>query len=157
MDVLSRIDIRSPVSGSVQALKVYSVGQVIRAGEPLMEVVSNDEQLVVQAHFSPMDIDRVRGASDVEVRFPSFHARTTPVILGTLASVSADRLIDDATHQPYYLGLVSVNKLEIPDELRDRLRAGMPAEIIAPLTNRTVLSYLVSPLMEAWHTSLRER
>jgi HlyD family secretion protein len=155
-DIMSRIDIRSPVSGTVQALKVYSVGQVIRAGEPLMEVVPDDERLIVQAHFSPVDIVRVQQANKVEVRFPSFHSRTTPVILGTLASVSADRLTDDVTHEPYYLGLVSVDKLQIPEELRERLRAGMPAEVIAPLVDRTVLSYLVSPLQEAWHKSLRE-
>jgi HlyD family secretion protein len=155
-DILSRINIRSPVSGEVQGLKVFSVGQVIRAGEPLMEVVPDDEKLVVQAHFSPVDIDRVHRATRVEVRFPSFHSRTTPVILGTLASVSADRMNDETTHQPYYLGLVSVDKLQIPEELRDRLRAGMPAEVIAPLVDRSVLSYLTSPLRDAWHRSLRE-
>ncbi len=155
-DILKRIDIRSPVSGEVQALKVFSVGQVIRAGDPLMEVVPDDEPLIVEAHFAPVDIDRVHRASQVQVRFPSFHARTTPVILGTLSSVSADRLQDATTHQPYYLGLVSVKKLEVPDDLRERLRAGMPAEVIAPLEKRTVLSYLISPLEEAWQKSLRE-
>jgi len=155
-DVMSRIEIRSPVSGDVQNLKIFSVGQVIRGGEPLMEVVPDDEQLIVRAQFSPIDIDRVHRASRVEVRFPSFHSRSTPVILGNLASVSADRMTDDATHQPYYLGLVSVDKLQIPQELRERLRSGMPAEVVAPLGERTVLSYLVSPLMEFWHKSLRE-
>jgi HlyD family secretion protein len=156
-DIMSRIEIRSPVSGEVQDLKVYSVGQVIRAGEPLMEVIPDGEPLVVHAHFSPTDIDRLHRGSNVEVRFPSFHARTTPVILGTLASISADRLSDETTHQPYYLGLVSVNKLQIPEELRERLRPGMPAEVIAPLADRSVLSYLTSPLREAWETSMREK
>jgi HlyD family secretion protein len=155
-DILHRIDVRAPVSGHVQDLKVYSAGQVVRAGDPLMQIVPDDERLVVHAQFSPTDIDRLQRASHVEVRFPSFHARTTPVILGEIASISADRMTDEATHQPYYLGLVSVNKLQIPEELRDRIRAGMPAEVIAPLGDRSVLSYLVSPLREAWHRSLRE-
>jgi HlyD family secretion protein len=155
-DVMHRIDIRSPVSGQVQNLKIYAVGQVIRAGEPLMEVVPDEERLIVQARFSPLDIDRVHRATDVEVRFPSFHSRTTPTVLGTLASVSADRMTDETTHQPYYLGVVRVDKLQIPEELRERLRAGMPAEVIAPLGERSVLSYLISPLREAWRKSLRE-
>jgi HlyD family secretion protein len=155
-DIMQRIDVRAPVSGHVQDLKVYSAGQVVRGGEPLMQVVPNDERLVVHAHFAPNDIDRIQRASRVEVRFPSFHARTTPVILGEIASVSSDRMSDEATHQPYYLGVVSVNKLQIPEELRDRIKAGMPAEVIAPLGDRSVLSYLVSPLREAWHKSLRE-
>lgn len=155
-DIMQRIDVRAPVSGHVQDLKVYSAGQVVHGGEPLMQVVPNDERLVVHTHFSPTDIDRIQRASRVEVRFPSFHARTTPVILGEIASVSSDRMTDEATHQPYYLGVVSVNKLQIPEELRDRIKAGMPAEVIAPLGDRSVLSYLVSPLREAWHNSLRE-
>ena len=155
-DIMGRVDVRAPVSGSVQALKIYSVGQVIRPGEPLMEIVPSEERLVVHAQFSPTDIDRLRRASQVEVRFPSFHSRTTPVILGNLDSISADRLTDDVSHQPYYLGLVSVDKLLIPEDLRDRLRAGMPAEVIAPTASRSVFSYLISPLREAWHKSLRE-
>lgn len=155
-DIMKRVDIRAPVSGHVQDLKVYSVGQVVRGGDPLMQIVPDEEQLVIHAHFSPNDIDRVHRALHVEIRFPAFHARTTPVVLGEIASVSSDRLNDEATHQPYYLGLVSVNKLHIPEELRDRIRAGMPAEVIAPLGDRSVLSYLLSPLREAWHRSLRE-
>jgi HlyD family secretion protein len=155
-DIMRRVDVRAPVSGHVLDIKVYSAGQVVRGGEALMQIVPDDERLVVHAHFAPTDIDRIQRASNVEVRFPSFHARTTPVILGEIASVSSDRMSDDATHQPYYLGLVSVNKLQIPEELRDRIRAGMPAEVIAPLGDRSVLSYLVSPLREAWHRSLRE-
>ena len=156
-DIMQRIDVRAPVTGHVQDLKVYSAGQVVRGGEPLMQVVPDDERLVVNSQFAPTDIDRIQRASHVEVRFPSFHSRTTPVILGEIASVSSDRMADEATHQPYYLGVVSVNKLQIPEELRDRIRAGMPAEVIAPLGDRSVLSYLVSPLREAWHRSLREQ
>jgi hypothetical protein len=66
-------------------------------------------------------------------------------------------MMDEATHQPYYLGLISVDHLHIDKELRSRLRAGMPAEVIAPLQARTVLSYLISPLMETWHKSMREQ
>ena len=155
-DVMQRIDVRAPVSGHVLDLKVYSPGQVVRGGEALMQVVPDDERLVVHAHFSPTDIDRIQRASRVEVRFPSFHARTTPVILGEIASISSDRMTDEATHQPYYLGLVSVNKLQIPEELRDRIRAGMPAEVISPLGVRSFLLYLVSAVRECWLRSLRE-
>ena len=155
-DIMSRIDIRAPVSGTVQDLKVYSVGQVIRASEPLLEVVPDDENFIVRAHFAPNDIAYVHSDQKAEVRFPSFHSRAIPVILGRLASVSQDRLIDDATHQPYYLGLVSVAKLDIPEELRPRLRAGMPADVIVTSGKRTVLSYLISPLSEVLRKSLRE-
>ena len=155
-DIMKRIEVLAPVSGDIQALNVHSIGQVIRAGEPLMEIVPDDEPLDIRAHFVPTDIDRIQRGAEVEVRFPSFHSRSTPVILGTLASVSADRLNDDASHEPYYLGVISVNKLRIPEELRERLRAGMPAEVLVPLGKRPVLSYLVSPMMEFWNKTFRE-
>ncbi|HUN44745.1 MAG TPA: HlyD family type I secretion periplasmic adaptor subunit [Acetobacteraceae bacterium] len=155
-DALNRIDIRSPVTGTVQNLVVSGAGQVIRPGEALMEVVPDTETLIVRAEFRPTDISHVYAGQNAEVRFPSFHSRAVPVILGKLSSLSRDRITDDATHQSYYLGLIAVNKLDIPEELRLRLRAGMPAEVIVSSGKRTVLSYLTSPLMEAWLKSFRE-
>jgi HlyD family secretion protein len=155
-DVATRIDIRAPVSGTVQDLKINNVGQVIRPSEPLMEIVPDDESLIVRAHFAPNDIAYVHSDQKTEVRFPSFHSRSMPVILGNLASVSKDRLTDDATHQPYYLGLVLVGRLDIPEDMRPRLRAGMPAEVIVSAGRRTVLNYLISPLTESLRKALRE-
>ena len=156
-DVLQRIEIKAPRSGNVQALKVFTVGQVIRSGEPLLEIVPTDERLVVQAQFSPTDIDSVYAGQEAEIRFPAFHSRTIPVMLGRLESVSRDRLIDEATKQPYYLGLVTVNKIDVPKELQSRIRAGMPAEVIVAAGERTVLSYIVSPLSNALRKSFTEQ
>jgi HlyD family secretion protein len=150
---MGRIDIRAPVDGTVQDLKVSSIGQVVRPGEALMEVVPGNERLIVRAHFATNDISHVYADQQAEIRFPAFHSRSIPVILGHLASVSHDRLTDEVTHQPYFLGLVEVSTTDIPNELRQRLRAGMPAEVIVSSGSRTVLSYLTSPLTEAWRKS----
>jgi HlyD family secretion protein len=155
-DVMGRIDVRAPVAGTVQDLKVSGIGEVIRPGEALMSVVPDDESLIVRAHFATSDISHVQTGQKAEVRFPSFHSRSIPVILGHLASVSRDRLTDEATHQPYFLGMVAVNKLDIPAALQTQLRAGMPAEVIVSSGSRTVLSYLTSPLTEAWRKSFRD-
>lgn len=155
-DVMDRLQIRAPVDGTIQDLKVFHIGQVIRPGEALMEVVPDNESLIVRAHFSTSDISHVHADQKAEVRFPSFHSRSIPVILGHLASVSRDRLIDEGTHQPYFLAMVAVEKLDIPPELGVKLRAGMPAEVIVSSGARTVLSYLTSPLTEVWRKSFRE-
>lgn len=155
-DVLRRTEIRSPVSGTVQGVKIFSRGQVIGPGQTLMEVVPDDENLIIRAQFSPNDIAHVHAGQQAEVRFPSFHAGTTPVILGHLASVSHDLLTNAANHQPFYLGLVMVNRLDIPPQLKDRLRAGMPAEVIVSGGYRSVLNYLIAPLTNAWRTSFRQ-
>ena len=145
-DVLRRIEVVAPVAGTVQNLKVFTIGQVIRAGEPLLDIVPKNEKLDIEVQFSPNDIDGVLEGQQAEVRFPAFRSRMIPLILGHLQSVSRDRLVDEASRQPYYRGIVGLDDIDIPKAWRSRVRAGMPAEVIVATGERTVLSYFVSPL-----------
>jgi len=155
-DVLSRVDIKAPRSGSAQNLKVFTIGQVLHPGEALIDIVPDDDPLIVDAQISTTDVDSVHAGMPVEIRFPAFHSRTIPVMMGTLQSVSHDRLLDDLTRQSYFRGVISLNQADIPEEYRSRIRPGMPAEIIASSGSRTVLSYLVSPLTSSLRTTFRE-
>ncbi len=155
-DVLARVKIRAPHAGTVLGLRVFGVGQVIRSGEALMEIVPFDDQLVVHAQFTPGDVANLQPGQEVEVRFPGVQARTAPLILGRLERLSQDRLTDASTGQPYFLGLVSVNKLGLPPALEGRLRAGMSAEILVAIGERTALSYLVSPLTQSLRRAFTE-
>jgi HlyD family secretion protein len=145
-DVLRRVEVVAPVGGTVQNLKVFTIGQVIRGGEPLLDIVPNNDHLIVEVQFSPSDIDGVFVGQEAEVRFPAFHSRLIPLILGRLESVSRDRLEDETSKQSYYRGIVGLDNTEIPEKLRSRIRAGMPAEVIVAAGERTVLSYIVAPL-----------
>ncbi|WP_375408272.1 HlyD family type I secretion periplasmic adaptor subunit [uncultured Methylobacterium sp.] len=155
-DVLRRLEVRAPRSGVVQSLKVYTVGQVIRSGEALMEIVPNDDTLVVHVQFSPNDLETVHAGMPAEIKFPTFHSRRIPVILGNLETVSRDRLIDEATRQPYFLGIVQISKLQIPETMQNRLVAGMPAEVVITTGERTALNYMVAPFFEAMGRSFNE-
>lgn len=156
-DVRNRIDVVAPRSGMVLNLKVFTLGGVVRPGETLLEIVPDDDDLVVEAHIEVTDIDRVHTGLPAEVRFPAFHSRTTPLIMGTLQDISSDRLTDEKTGMPYYLALVAVRDTDLPAELKERLRPGMPADVIFPTGERTVFDYLTRPLTEAVTTSFRER
>lgn len=155
-DVLSRIEIRAPRAGTVLGLRVFGLGQVIRSGEALLEIVPFDDQLVVHAQFAPPDIANLHPGQEVEVRFPSFQSRTIPLVIGRLDRLSQDRLTDAATGHPYFLGTVSVDKLALPPSLEARLRAGMPAEIFVATGERTALSYLTSPLTASLRRAFTE-
>jgi len=155
-DVLSRVDIKAPRTGTVQNLKIFTIGQVVRSGEPLLDLAPDNEPLVVNAQFSTTDIDSIYTGMQAEIRFPAFHSRTIPVMLGVLQSVSHDRLMDEMTRQYYFRGVISLNRADIPEEYRPRVRAGMPAEIIVSAGSRTVLSYLVSPLTGSLRKAFRE-
>lgn len=148
-DVLKRVDLTSPRDGVIQNLKVFTLGQVLKPGEPLLDIVPDDELLIVQAQFQPQDIDVVHAGQNAEIRFPAFHSRTLPMMAGTIETLSNDRMMDEALKQPYYLGTISIAKSEIPDEYRTRLRAGMPAEVIVAAGERTVMDYLISPISSA--------
>ncbi|CAN1489353.1 AcrA Membrane-fusion protein [Rhabdaerophilaceae bacterium] len=156
-DILSRTELRAPRAGVVQNLKVWTLGQVIRSGEALLEIVPTDEPLIVQVQIMPQDVNVVSPGLVAEVRFPSFHARTIPTLFGKVERISRDRLIDEATRQPYFLGLVSVDRTQLPKDINQRLSAGMPAELIIGTGERTVLQYLVQPLTNSLRKVGREQ
>ena len=156
-DVLHRIQIRAPRSGTIQALHVATVGGVIRPGEALAELIPDDDGLVVNAMVPPSDVDAIEAGMQAEVRFNAFHGYVLPIIMGNIESVSRDRLIDEQTKQPYFLARVVVDKSHVPTMVKDHIMAGMPAEVIVPTGERTVISYLVRPLRNRASGALREK
>ena len=141
-DVLQRIQIRAPRSGTIQNLHVATVGGVIRTGEPLAELIPDEDNLVVNAEVSPTDADAIEAGMEAEVRFSAFHGYTLPLILGRVDSVSHDRILDDQTKQPYFLARIVVDEKDIPATVKDHIKAGMPVEVMVPTGERTVINYL---------------
>jgi HlyD family secretion protein/S-layer protein transport system membrane fusion protein len=156
-DVLRRLDVVAPTAGTIQGLKVFTVGAVIRAGDALLDIAPEEDELIVQAQFAPIDVDNVRPGLAAEVRFPSFQNRVMPMIPGTIRSVSRDRMYDEASKQSYFLGIIVVNQKDLPEDLRGRLTSGLPADLIVPTKERTVVQYLVEPLMNTLRKTMRER
>lgn len=152
--VFQRIDITAPVAGTAQDLKVFTIGGVIRPGDVLLQIIPDHDALIIQAHVSPHDMDRMWAGMRAEVRFSSFKSSLLPIISGRVESVSRDRLVDE-TKQPYFLAQVIVD--DIPEELRDHIIAGMPADLVFPTGERTVLNYLIRPLQDRMHSAFRER
>ncbi len=156
-DVLARTEVLAPGSGSIQNLKVHTVGSVIRPGDVLMELVPEDERLVINARVAPIDADNVFPGMEAEVRFTAFKARLTPFVLGTVESVSKD-VIEPENPQdaPYFLARIHVADEDIDDDVQARLTAGMPADVVVTGGERSVLTYLSAPLMDAVRKSMIE-
>jgi HlyD family type I secretion membrane fusion protein len=155
-DVFRRLVVKAPLSGYVQNLKVFTNGAVIQSGQPLLDIIPVDEPLIVQARISPLDVESMHTNTRAEVRFPSFKARDFPVIFGTVRSISSDRFVDETNGQPYFLALIEVDDSKI-EHAQERLTAGLPAEVIVPTGERTVIEYLVDPLTERLRKSMREQ
>jgi HlyD family secretion protein len=156
-DQLQRVDIRAPQDGTVFQLAVHTVGGVIAAGEAIMLIVPNADNLAIEAKVNPQDIEQVRLGQGALLRFPAFNVATTPEITGEVARVSADTSVDQRSGLSYYTIRISVH----PDQLarlgKSRLVPGMPVECFIQTGERTVVSYLLKPLRDQLARTFRER
>lgn len=155
-DAQRRVKIVSPVNGTAQNLRFFTEGAVVRPAEPLVDIAPDDEAFVIQAHFSPTDVDNVFPGMVTEVRLPAFHSREIPILNGKIESISRDRLSDPEGKTTYFLAIVRVDIKQLPKPLREKVTAGMPAQVIVPTRKRTVLDYLISPLRDSLRTTMRE-
>lgn len=156
-NVLERTRIVAPVDGYVQNIRFHTTGGVIRPGEIMMQVVPADDQMVINAQVAPIDIDSVREGLKAEVKFSAFPGRFMPIVIGEVATVSRASITPpDGRTPPYFLARINVSKGMVPDDIEERLSAGMPAEVMISTGERTVIDYLVSPLTDAMRRSMRE-
>lgn len=156
-NVLARTRIAAPVDGVAQNLRFHTAGGVIKPGEILLEVVPLEESLVINAHVAPIDMDSVRAGLKAEVKFSAFPGRFMPIVIGEVDTVSRGSITPpDGRSPPYFLARINVNKGMVPDDVEERLSAGMPAEVLISTGERTVLDYLTSPLTDAIRRSMRE-
>lgn len=155
--VLSRIEIRSPYSGRVVGLAVFSVGGVIAKGEKILDVVPEEEALVVEAQVNVDDISDVRPNARAEVHLTAYKQRITPIVNGDVVQISADRLVDQKTGQPYYVATVRVDKGQLAALPHIQLYPGMPATVMIPTVERTAFDYVVGPLVQSFNHAFRQR
>ncbi len=149
-------DIRAPIAGYVQDVKVHTIGGVIRPGEQLMEIVPEDERYIVQARVPVQNIDSVHPGLNVEITFPAFSHAKTPNIPGEVLTVSADRLVDEQTGMPYYLAQVSVTDDGMELLRFNHVRPGMPASVLIRTGERTMMNYLLKPFLDRLNKSFTE-
>lgn len=155
-DRLSRIVIRAPEGGMVLDMKVHTVGGVISPATPLMDIVPEASQLVVEARVGTNDIDRISLGKTADIRFTAFNYATTPVIQGEVSRISADRLTDERSGDSYYLVRVTLTD-EGAKKLGERkLLPGMPAEVLINAGDRTMLQYLLKPARNMFAKSMIE-
>ena len=112
---------------------------------------------MVNVQFSPNDLEAVHAGMRAEIKFPTFQARRTPAVFGTLTVVSRDRLVDEGSKQAYFAGTVEIDEHQLPAEVRHRLLAGLPAEVVVSAGERTALEYLFAPFFDAMGRAFHER
>jgi HlyD family type I secretion membrane fusion protein len=155
-DVGRRTSVTAPQAGTVVALQVHTAGGVVQPGQALMDLVPEEDRLVIDVRVNPADIDAVYAGMTARVRLTAYNARTTPMLDGTVTSVSADRVSDSVTGEAYFTArVIPTGDLQAFD--LSTLKAGMQAEVFLVTAERTALDYMVEPLVRSFSRAGREQ
>jgi HlyD family type I secretion membrane fusion protein len=155
-DQVDRLVVRSPVDGAVMGLRVTAPGQAIGPRDPILDVVPLEEKLVVEARVKPDDVDHVRLGSDAEVRLTAYEQRKMPKLMGKVVSVSPDRVTDPQSGMSWFTVQVEVDLGPLKDTPNVGMQTGMAAEVFVTTPNRSLLDYLLQPLLDTARRGMRE-
>ncbi|MGE5526355.1 MAG: HlyD family type I secretion periplasmic adaptor subunit [Rhodospirillaceae bacterium] len=156
-ELYARLAIRAPVDGVVVDLAANTPGGVIKPGDRIMDIVPEGDALIIDAQVAPQYIDRVHPGLEADVHFDAYMSRAErPVIHGKVSIVSADILTDPRTNTPYYAVRVTVLGSELKKLGALRLQPGMQGTVMVKTGERTLLTYLVRPLLRRFQGALTE-
>lgn len=155
-DVMDRTIIRAPVSGQIVGLSVFTEGGVIEAGARLMDIVPDDNPIIVEARLPLSDINEIKPRVDADIRLTGVPRSKRPQLRGTIISVSADKITDSQSGASYFSVRAAINAEDVKNS-KVRLQPGMPAELVVTTSSRTLLGYLLGPLLDEIGHAFREQ
>ncbi len=156
-DSHDRLVIKAPVAGTVVDVAVNTVGGVVKPGDRVMDIVPAGEELVVEAKLPPQFIDRVHPQLPALVQFDAYVSMAKrPKVNGVVETVSADAMVEPRTGVPYYAVRVRIKPEELAALKDVKLFAGMQCAITIKTGERSLLTYLLRPLMQRTGSALLE-
>lgn len=157
-DRVQRTEIRSPVNGVIKTLHVQTVGGVVKPGMDILEVVPVDDTLLVEAKIRPADIGFLRPGQEATVKFTAYDFAIYGGLDGTVESISADTIKDDEKDESFYLVTVRTKDSTLRHNGKDlALMPGMVASVDILTGKRSILDYLLKPILKAKSNALTER
>ena len=148
--------VKAPVDGTIVGMNIFTNGGIIGPGFRMMDVVPSDDALIVEGQLPVHLIDKVHPNLKVELIFSAFNQNQTPHIPGIVTHVSADRLVDEKSGQPYY----SIKAKVAPEGIKLisnlQIRPGMPVELFVKTGERTMMNYLLKPILDNLKMSMTE-
>ncbi|SDE79335.1 HlyD family type I secretion periplasmic adaptor subunit [Rhodospira trueperi] len=157
-DRVQRTEIRSPVRGVVKTLHVRTIGGVIRPGMDIMEIVPVDDTLLVEARIRPSDIGFLRPGLEAMIKFTAYDFSIYGGLRGTLESISADSIVDEKTDESYFLVTLRTDENKLTRKGEELpLMPGMVASVDILTGKRSILDYLLKPILKTQSRALTER
>lgn len=158
LDAQERLKLRAPVSGVVINMQVHSeISGVVQPAKPVLEIVPEGSKLIVKAQVRPQDITSVKSGQEAKVQLAAFYRQTTPPVKGRVLYVSPDLLSEATPHGTisFYETHIEVDEQDLKSK-NAYLSPGMPVSCYITTDKRTVISYLLSPLLENVDKAMRE-
>lgn len=155
-DVATRRDILAPEDGTVVNLRVFTLGGVVRPGDPLLDLVPASDRLVAEVNIPPTDIDAVRTGLTAEVRLPAFRQNLVPYLSGEVIFVAADVTTDPQTRQSHYRARIALDQEALARMPGVFLAPGMPVEAHVMIGARSFWRYMTQPLRESMRRAFTE-
>lgn len=156
-ETFRRLNVVSPVSGVVVGLTAYTIGGVIAAGERIMEIVPDGGDLIVEATIDVADQKDLHREMPAEVHLTAYKKGSAPVVQGVVSYISADRITDSRTGANFYIAQIKISQQEVLRMKEIRMAPGMPALVVIPTGERTVLDYLLRPITDSMNRAFREQ
>lgn len=156
-DVAARRDILAPEDGTILNLRLVTLGAVVRAGDPVMDLVPARDRLVAEVNLQPFDIDVVHAGLRAEIRLPAFKQRLVPALHGHVTFVAEDVTTDERTRQTYYRVQIAIDPEQLARLERVQLVAGMPVEAMIQVGERSFLRYITQPLRDSFARAFHEQ
>jgi len=159
--ILDRSVIKAPVRGTVVKLRYHTAGGVIEPGKNIMEIVSLQDELIIEARVRPQDIDKIKHSQLASVRLTALNQRTTPMVTGRVIYISADALPDEKQRAypgvpDLYVVRAKLDQKSLANVHDFQPTAGMPADVYIQTTERTFFEYLLQPLKDSMARAFRE-
>ena len=153
-----RMELRSPVNGIVNDVQVTTIGGFVQPGEKVMEVVPMGDKLLVETRVKPSDIAFIKVGDKALVKVTAYDFSTYGGLDGKVVQVSADSIYDEVERQAYFIVIVETNKAYL-DKIGRRLpiTPGMMTDTQIITGRKSVLTYLLKPVLKARSDALRER
>ncbi len=156
-DRLNRTEIRSPVYGEVKRIKINTIGGVIQPGMDIMEIVPLNDQLLIEARIRPADIGFLRPDQQAMIKFTAYDPTIYGGIPAQLEQISADTIVDEKGESYYRVRLRTEKNALGTEEDPLPIITGMTATVELLTGQKTVLDYLLKPILKAQQSALRER
>jgi len=157
-DRVRRLQIAAPVRGIVKGLKFFTVGGVVPAGAIIMEIVPLDKELFVETKIMTRDVGHVKIGQPVTIKVSTYDFARYGGITGELREISATTFADEQSGDPYYKGIVAMDRGYVGFDPEDnRVLPGMTVQADIKTGRKTLLEYLLKPVVSSVKTAFRER